>query len=81
MGRHVVARADELPPGTRKLVELDGRRIGVFNVGGRLYALRSRCPHMGASLCDGVVTSTVTAARPGEFEVYVGFDRNIPNAG
>jgi 3-phenylpropionate/trans-cinnamate dioxygenase ferredoxin subunit len=67
MGRHIVARADELPPGTRRIVELGGRSIGIFNVGGRLFALRSRCPHMGAALCEGTVTATVTSPCPGEF--------------
>jgi nitrite reductase/ring-hydroxylating ferredoxin subunit len=66
MGRHVVATTQELPPGARKLVHVQGRTIGVFNVEGRLYALRSRCPHMGASLCEGVVSSAVSAERPGE---------------
>jgi 3-phenylpropionate/trans-cinnamate dioxygenase ferredoxin subunit len=66
MGRHVVATTDELPPGSRKIVELHGRRIGVFNVGGRLFALRSRCPHMGASLCEGIVSNAVSSSRPGE---------------
>jgi hypothetical protein len=32
--KHVVATADEIPPGGRKLVELEGRSIGVFNLDG-----------------------------------------------
>ena len=34
MARYVVATIDELPPGTRKIVEVAGRQVGVFNVGG-----------------------------------------------
>jgi nitrite reductase/ring-hydroxylating ferredoxin subunit len=29
-----IANINDLPPGTRKIVEIDGRSIGVFNVGG-----------------------------------------------
>jgi hypothetical protein len=29
-----VATVDELPNGTRKLLEVDGRSIAVFNIGG-----------------------------------------------
>ena len=53
MARHVVARVDEIPPGERKIVEVAGRSIGVFNVGGEFFALRNRCPHQGGPLCEG----------------------------
>ena len=58
-GRHVVCTADELPPGERRIVELAGRSIGVFNVGGSFYALHNRCPHKGGELCAGRITGTV----------------------
>jgi nitrite reductase/ring-hydroxylating ferredoxin subunit len=67
MGAHVVARARELPPGARKIVEVEGRSIGVFNVGGRYHALRNTCPHQGAPLCLGTVTGTAAPSKPGEY--------------
>jgi nitrite reductase/ring-hydroxylating ferredoxin subunit len=67
MTGHVVARADEIGPGQRKIVEIDGRSIGLFNVGGRYYALRNTCPHAGARLCEGTLTGLVTSAAPGEY--------------
>jgi nitrite reductase/ring-hydroxylating ferredoxin subunit len=67
MGLHVVARTRELPPGERKIVEVEGRSIGVFNVGGRYYALRNVCPHQGAPLCLGTVTGTAAPSKPGEY--------------
>ena len=51
--RHVVGPIADLPPGTRKIVKLGGREIGVFNIDGELYALRNICPHRGAPLCEG----------------------------
>jgi nitrite reductase (NADH) small subunit len=65
-GRHVIARVADFPPGTRRLVEVDGVSIGVFNVHGSYYALRSSCPHQGAPLCLGRVVGTTIASRPYE---------------
>jgi nitrite reductase (NADH) small subunit len=56
---HAVCSASEIPPGGRRIVEVDGRSIGVFNVAGRYYALHNRCPHRGGALCEGRVCGTV----------------------
>ena len=68
MARYVVSRVGEIPPGERKIVEVEGRSIGVFNVGGRFYALRNRCPHQGGPLCEGRLSGLVLSPRPGEYE-------------
>lgn len=60
--RHVVCAANEIPPGGRRIVEVDGRSIGVFNVAGRFYALHNGCPHKGGALCEGPVCGTVLPA-------------------
>lgn len=67
MSTHVVARTSEIPPGERKIVEVEGRSIGVFNVHGEYYALRNACPHQGAPLCLGSVQGTAVPSRPGEY--------------
>lgn len=67
MPRHVVATTADIPPGGRKIVEIGGRSIGVFNVDGRFYAIRNRCPHEGAALCEGVLSGLVTSTTPGEY--------------
>ncbi|HEV3001449.1 MAG TPA: Rieske (2Fe-2S) protein [Solirubrobacteraceae bacterium] len=67
MARHVVCRADELPPGGVREVEVGGRSIGVLNVDGTLYALRNVCPHQGAPLCRGTVGGTMLPSRPQEW--------------
>jgi nitrite reductase/ring-hydroxylating ferredoxin subunit len=64
---HPIARVADLPPGTRRIVEVKGRSIGVFNVGGSFYALRNACPHQGAPLCLGSVQGTAATSRPGEY--------------
>lgn len=68
---HVVASVDEIPPGSHKIVEVAGREIGVFNVSGRFFAVRNRCPHMAGPLCEGYVSGAVTSDGPGDYR----FDR------
>ena len=68
MPSYPVATAAEIPPGERKIVEVAGRSIGVFNVGGEFHALRNRCPHQGGPLCQGRLTGGVASARPGDYE-------------
>jgi nitrite reductase/ring-hydroxylating ferredoxin subunit len=58
---HVVCRASELQPGERRIVDVDGLSIGVFNVKGRYYALYNRCPHRGAPVCQGKLIDLVGA--------------------
>lgn len=72
MARYVVSRVSELPPGTRRLVEAGGRSIGIFNVGGELYALRNACPHQGGPLCPGTVWSSLESDGPGHYEHATG---------
>jgi 3-phenylpropionate/trans-cinnamate dioxygenase ferredoxin subunit len=67
MSRHVVGRVSELPAGARKIVEAEGRSIGIFNVNGAFYALRNRCPHQGAPLCRGSVKGMTLPSLPGEY--------------
>ncbi len=57
----------DIPPGQRKIVEVDGQSIGVFNVAGTFYALKNRCPHQGAPLCLGSLKGTALPSAPGEY--------------
>jgi NAD(P)H-dependent nitrite reductase small subunit len=60
MGKLVrVASAAEIPPGSGKLVEVEGKRIAVFKVGGRYYATDDTCPHRGGPLSEGVLQDDV----------------------
>lgn len=65
--KHVVASVDEIPPGGRKIVDVAGRSIGLFNLGGEFFALRNRCPHQGGPLCEGRIWGALESTRPGEF--------------
>ena len=65
----VLARAADVPDGERLIVTVNGRSIGIFNVGGRFYAFLNRCPHRGAQLCKGDIVGRLESDRPGEFRL------------
>jgi nitrite reductase/ring-hydroxylating ferredoxin subunit len=65
--RHAVAAVEEIAPGQRKIIDLHGRSIGVFNVGGTFIAVLNVCPHELAPICKGRLTGTTLPAPPGEF--------------
>ena len=67
MTKHVVGSTAEIGPGQRKIVEVNGISIGVFNVNDTYYALRNRCPHQGAPLCQGSLKGTALPSLPGEY--------------
>jgi 3-phenylpropionate/trans-cinnamate dioxygenase ferredoxin component len=48
-----VAPLDELPPGSMRLVEAGSLKLGVFNCGGRFFAIEDRCSHDDGPLCEG----------------------------
>lgn len=69
MGKHVVCRTTELPPGEVIITEVNGIEIGVYNVKGEYYALHNKCPHRGAPLCEGRITGLMTGPEPGQYEI------------
>jgi nitrite reductase/ring-hydroxylating ferredoxin subunit len=68
LAKHRVAKVGEIPPGGRKIVEVAGRSIGVFNIGGEFFALRNQCPHAGGPLCEGVLSGFLRSDAPGEYD-------------
>lgn len=67
MTRHVVGPAAEIAPGERRTVELDGKKIVLFNLGGEFFALADRCPHQGGSLSLGPSIGLIESPCPGEY--------------
>ena len=65
--RYPVAKVGEIAPGERKIVEIDGRSIGIFNVHGTFAAVLNVCPHENAPVAQGRLTGTTLHSSPGEF--------------
>jgi nitrite reductase/ring-hydroxylating ferredoxin subunit len=56
---YTVARVDEVPEGTHKVIQAAGREIGIFNISGCYYALPNHCFHQNGPLCRGSVSGTI----------------------
>jgi nitrite reductase/ring-hydroxylating ferredoxin subunit len=68
MTRYVVATVDEIPVGSRKIVFVARRSVGIFNIDGEFFAVRNQCPHEGGPLCEGVISGLVRSNEPGQYE-------------
>ena len=77
-----IGPAADLPPGAARIVEVDGRKIGVFNCGGELRAIEDRCSHDDGPLAEGPFdpdTCTVECPRHGAlFDLRTGRPRTLP---
>lgn len=54
-----VARDSEIAEGARKVIAAGAVEVGVFRVGGELYAWRNHCPHQGGPVCQGKLMKRV----------------------
>ena len=60
MARYVrVAKVGELPVGTCREFQADGKMIALFNVSGKLYALENNCLHRSGPLGQGTLEGEV----------------------
>lgn len=82
MGTHTVCRSEDLGEGQMRLVEADGLKIGVFNVGGELLAIEDRCSHDDGPLAEGAIdpaACTVECPRHGSlFDLRSGRPKTLP---
>jgi nitrite reductase (NADH) small subunit len=73
---HRIGDVDDVRRDGCRVVDANGRRVGVICVGDDFYAVFDRCPHMGASMCAGSVSGTFVGAAPHELR-YDKHDRVI----
>lgn len=64
--RRPVANVSDVPPGRRKIVEVDGQSIGIFNLGDEFRAVLNICPHELAPVCRGHLRGTTLPSQPNE---------------
>ncbi len=75
-----VAACAEVPPGAKKLLDLDGRAIALFNVDGRFHAIDDICTHDGGPLAEGELEGAeIRCPRHGaRFDVRTGKPLSFP---
>ncbi len=50
-----VAKAGDVSPGKGMMVEVNGKKIALFNVAGSFYAIDDTCTHRGGPLSQGLL--------------------------
>ena len=77
-----VAQADELKPGSCKVVSADGRDLALYNLAGTFQATDNTCPHKGGPLGEGELGGAfVTCPWHGwQFDVATGQCKHNPAA-
>lgn len=48
-----VARTDEIGPGEKKIVDVDGMLVVIVNIDGQFFAIEDVCTHDGGPLGEG----------------------------
>ena len=57
--RHLAGRSASIPENGRLVIDIGDRTVGIFRVGGRLFAYENTCPHMGGPVCQGLIIPAV----------------------
>ena len=70
--RVVVGKVSDFEDGDRKIVDVNGRSVGVFRIGDEFYALRNRCPHQFGPLCLGTFAQRAISSGPGDVHMDSG---------
>ena len=60
----VVGKVSDFANGDRKIIDVNGKSIGVFRVDDQFYAIRNRCPHQFGPLCVGDARAAGGLRRP-----------------
>ena len=59
MGLQRVAKVAEIPAGTIREFQVEGKAIALANVGGKYHAINNTCLHRGGPLGQGVLEGNV----------------------
>jgi chlorite dismutase/nitrite reductase/ring-hydroxylating ferredoxin subunit len=71
-----VCPLDDLAPNASKVVYLEGKQVGLFNINGEIFALNNRCSHARGPLSEGEINaaecSVVCPWHYGKFDIRTG---------
>lgn len=69
-----IATVQDVPPGSCKTFEADGKKIVLYNSDGELYATTNTCAHQGGPLGDGLFDGSVVTCpwHAWQFDVRTG---------
>ncbi len=60
----------DFPEGSHGIIDVEDRSVGVFNIAGKLFALRNVCPHQAGPVCESArTTGTMVADAQGDWRL------------
>jgi nitrite reductase/ring-hydroxylating ferredoxin subunit len=68
----IVGKVSDFENGDRKIVDVNGKSVGVFRIDDQFYALRNRCPHQFGPLCAGTLAPRAISDGPGDVRMDSG---------
>jgi nitrite reductase (NADH) small subunit len=79
-GKTKVAEVADVPDGQGRVVDVAGRTLAIFNVGGRFYAIDNTCPHRGGPLGEGDIEGSLVICpwHGWRWDVTTGANANNP---
>jgi len=57
-------RAEEIPPGSSEVVQVNEHVVAIFNIAGQLHAIDNTCPHQGGPLGEGYLEGDAIVSYP-----------------
>jgi len=75
-----VAHANDIPPGTKMIVEVDGIELVVVNLNGQFYAVEDVCTHDSGPLGEGKLDGCelICPRHGARFDVRTGAATRMP---
>ncbi len=75
-----VARADDIQPGAKMIVEVDGIELVIVNLNGEFYAVEDVCTHDGGPLGEGRLSghALICPRHGARFDVRTGAALSMP---
>ncbi len=76
-----VASVSEIPPGKGKAVTAGSKKVAIFNVDGKFYAVDNTCLHRGGPLGEGDLAGTTVSCpwHGWEYDVTTGANAVNPS--
>jgi 3-phenylpropionate/trans-cinnamate dioxygenase ferredoxin component len=78
-----ITKTNDVPAGTMKGFEIDGKSVLVSNIGGQYFAINGKCTHMGGDLAKGILEGNVVTCprHHAKFDITTGKNMAGPKIG
>jgi len=79
MGFVRTVKVTELPPGTVREIQIEGKSVAIANVDGKFYAIHNTCLHRGGPLGQGPLEGKIVTCPWHGWQYDVTSGKSVPN--